>query len=211
MATGHHTNGTDQTTGYVPYFYASGRFQYQHIGGRGPGPALPSASSYRFASDDLPDPSVAALPSVETILARGYLAVPNHQPETALLSDKRDTAWLGLDDVIQQVGDRRQLYQQNMYELTLSMCEANNAVFRIERDRGQPATDKHRSAADKMIQQLYEQQRAERINLWRDVNRLRLELPERVGNYLSAYRKAAILATDMNFDPDKSAAAGDEL
>ena len=43
------------------------------------------------------------------------------------------------------------------------------------------------------MNELYQEQRAERIDLWRDVSKLRLELPEVAQSYLSAYRKVSIL------------------
>ncbi len=43
------------------------------------------------------------------------------------------------------------------------------------------------------MNELYMEQRAERVNLWRYVSRLRLQLPETAQQYLSAYRKVSIL------------------
>ena len=48
---------------------------------------------------------------------------------------------------------------------------------------------------------LYMEQRAERVSLWRDVSRLRLELPENAQQYLSAYRKVSILEDDKGDAP----------
>jgi hypothetical protein len=45
----------------------------------------------------------------------------------------------------------------------------------------------------KRLDKLYSEQREERVNLWRDVSRLRLLLPENAQNYLTAYRKLSIL------------------
>ena len=49
---------------------------------------------------------------------------------------------------------------------------------------------------NKSISEFYQQQRNERINLWRDVSRLRLQFPENAQQYLSAYRKVSILEDD---------------
>jgi hypothetical protein len=46
---------------------------------------------------------------------------------------------------------------------------------------------------NKRLDELYSDQRDERVNLWRDVSRLRIQLPENAQQYLSAYRKVAIL------------------
>ena len=52
---------------------------------------------------------------------------------------------------------------------------------------------------NKRLDELYEDQRKERTDVWRDVSRLRLQLPENAQQYLSAYRKVSILE-DYNGD-----------
>ena len=181
--------------GYVPYFYESGAFQ------RYGQPAASHASPVSYGSDAVYDFSSTPprwrrsdhSQTVEQIIAHGYLAVPKGASDTALLADKQHAAWLGLDDVITQIRQRYDLYSQNMYELDLSICEANNEVHRIERDRGQPANDKQRYAAHKQTQDVYQEKRDQRVNLWRDVVRIRSDLPEMAQSYLAAYRKLSIL------------------
>ena len=151
-------------------------------------------ATYDFTSDLIPSPSRGSQQTVEQIIAHGYLAVPQGEPETAIISDKHHTAWLGLDDVIHQIRHRYQLYSQNMYELDVSICEAHNAVFRQEAAQGCPANDRQWYAADKRTQLIYEQQRAERVNLWRDVTRVRTSIPETAQEYLSSYRKLSMLS-----------------
>jgi hypothetical protein len=46
---------------------------------------------------------------------------------------------------------------------------------------------------NKRLDKLYNEQRGERINLWRDISKLKLQLPETAQQYLSAYRKTSIL------------------
>ena len=188
--------------GYVPYFYESGLHQlYLKPPHHAPQDAQGSSHSrYDFSSDAIPSHPFERPQSVEQIVARGYFAAPAGAPETAIISDRKHTAWLGLDDVIQQVRWRHGLYEQTMHELDLAVCEANSAVFRQEADQGGPANEKQRYAANKMIQDIYEQKRAERLTLWRDVSKLKLALPEIAQQYLSAYRKSAILE-DTQGDP----------
>ncbi len=52
-------------------------------------------------------------------------------------------------------------------------------------------------AKHKAIQDLYEEERTERTSLWKDVSRLKLQIPESAQQYLSAHRKSSILAQDM--------------
>ena len=59
-----------------------------------------------------------------------------------------------------------------MDDLSLSACEANNALFRQEATQGCPANEKQRYSVNKMMQKLYEEHRSERVNLWRDIRAL---------------------------------------
>ena len=110
-----------------------------------------------------------------------------------MISDRKETSRLGLDDLIHQIRHRYEIYDQNMVELNEAVCEAENAVFRQEAAQGCPANDKQRYSRDKRVQNLYEQQREQRINVWRDVMRLRESLPESARQYLAAYRKLSLL------------------
>ncbi len=188
---------------YVPYFYKSGAFLSYASDSL---PSVPSRSyrsgaTYNFSTFP---PSWGRLDhpqTVEQIISRGYLSVPNADAETAILGDKKHTAWLGLDDLIGQIRQRYEIYDRNMYELDLAVCEAANEVHRIEAARGQPANDVQQYAAHKRTQDVYEQKRTERVNLWRDVARARQVIPESAQQYLAAYRTVIILEGDPGDSP----------
>jgi hypothetical protein len=183
--------------GYVPYFYAAGRFTLYDL----PRPHAPldvrfaPAGSYDFTSDLMRRRGYPAPQTVEQVIRRGYLAIPESEPETALISDKKHTARLGLDDVIGQIRRRYEVYDKNIYELEWSKCEAINCLYRHESYHG-PTDSKVEYSVSKRLNDLYQEQREERTNLWRDVSRLRLELPENAQQYLAAYRKVSILEDD---------------
>ncbi len=133
--------------------------------------------------------------TVEQIVAHGYFAAPASKPEHAVIGDKRHTAWLGLDDVIAQIRSRHQLYEQAIYEIELSKCDALSAIFALEAYRGSmPANGRGAYAMNKALQGLYKEQREERLSLWQDVSKLKQSLPEWAKEYLGAYRKLAILS-----------------
>jgi hypothetical protein len=48
-------------------------------------------------------------------------------------------------------------------------------------------------ALTKQVQKVYDMQREERINLWRDVSRLKVDMPETIQQYLASYRKVSLL------------------
>ena len=181
--------------GYMPYFYESGRFLMDSLPSRDvPGQVTHGApTTYDFSADHSRVSDLDRIQTVEDVILRGYFAVPTGDPVTAIISDKKHTSRFGLDDVISQIRGRHVLYHQNMSELDESICEANNGMFRQVAAQGQPADNKQQYSANKMIQEIYEQKREERVNLWRDVSRLRLALPENAQQYLSAYRKVSAL------------------
>jgi len=180
--------------GYVPYFYAAGRFMSYDL----PRPHAPlevrfvPASSYDLTSDLVQTRAYPVPQTVEQVIRKGYLSIPKSEPETAIITDKKHTARFGLDDVISQIRRRYEVYEENIYELELSKCEAINCLYRHEGYHG-PTDSKIEYSVSKRMNELYMEQRAERVNLWRDVSRLRLQLPENAQQYLSAYRKVSIL------------------
>ena len=182
---------------YVPYFYAAGLFlSYNMPRSRAPLEVrFAPAASYDFTSDLVPRRGYPVLQTVEQVIRRGYLAIPESEPETALISDRKHTARLGLDDIIGQIRKRYEIYDKNMYELEWSKCEAINCLYRHEGSHG-PTDSKVEYSVSKRMNELYQEQRVERVNLWRDVSRIRLELPENAQQYLSAYRKVSILEDD---------------
>ncbi len=187
-------------TGYMPYFYQAGLFLSYDS------PAQHARSGPDEATSASPQPSGSGLPTrlldgfqtVEDVITRGYFAVPGGDPVTAIISDKMHTSHLGLDDVIGQIRNRYTLYEQNVYELDLAVCEVNNGLFRQVAAQGQPADNRLQYSASKAVQGIYEQKRTERVNLWRDLSRLKLGLPETAQSYLTAYRKVSAL----NVQPD---------
>ena len=190
--------------GYTPYFYQAGLYLRYDLGAgshriRSQDHA---SSTYDFSSDVPLFAGIGPVQTVEQVIAQGYFAVPQANPISALISDKTHTARLGLDDVIHQIRARYELYQRNIEELHESVCEAHNSVFRQMADHGLTvANERQQYSVTKQIQKLYEQQREERVNLWRDLSRLRLTLPETAQQYLAAYRKMSLLGMYRGDEP----------
>jgi len=178
---------------YVPYFYQAGIFDRYglmpvYLGAQQRHRLRDSRShSEGFPALDHPQ-------TVEQIIAHGYFSAPAGEPEMALLSDKKATSWLGLDDLISQVRHRYEVYRQNMYELELAKSAATNSLYAHWAYHGLPDAKQFYSR-HKRIQELYQEQRDQRVNLWRDVSRLRLGLPESLQSYLSSHRKLQALET----------------
>ncbi len=179
---------------YVVYFYQSGRFEsyQQHQKNMLAGSNYGPASSYDFSSDLTGRTRFQRYPTVEQIVANGYFAAAKSDPVEAIISDRRQTAWLGLDDIIGQIRHRYEVYEKNIYEVEISKCSAVNSFYAHEAYHGPPDSRLDYSMS-KRLDKLYQQQRDERTNLWRDVSRLRLSLSEKAQEYLTAYRKVSIL------------------
>ena len=118
---------------YVIYFYESGLSkQYQQRqkdlwAGLSYGPA----GSYDFSSDlsvrrPWPKPQ-----TVEDVVRNGYLSIPKSEPETAIISDWKNTSWLGLDDLIGQIRNRFQVYENNLYGKARVSYENSNLILRF--------------------------------------------------------------------------------
>ena len=187
---------------YVVYFYESGLSkQYQQTqrdlsSGLNYGPA----GSYDFSSDLSVRRSWPKPQTVEDVVQRGYFSIPKGEPETAIISDRKNTSWLGLDDLIGQIRNRYKIYESNFYELEKAKCSTINCLFNHRAYHG-PTTSKVEYSVDKRLDGLYCEQREERTNLWRDISKLKLLVPENAQNYLSAYRKVSILEDDKGDEP----------
>ena len=185
---------SDRTPDYVAYFYESGLVQRYLESQNDVLRRLSSgpSSTYDFTSDLTRRTGFYNTPTVEQIIASGYFAVPRADPVWAIISDKQDTARLGLTDIIGQIRDRYQVYEKNRYELEVAKCAAMNSLHNHEAWHG-PADSRVEYSVNKRLDKLYEQQRQERVELWQDISRLKLLLPERAQLYLAAYRKVSML------------------
>ena len=180
---------------YVPQAYAERRYNlYGNLSRNNP---VPSGSErdtlYDFSPQQMPGQQDDGPQSVEQLITQGYFSVPDSDPEIAIIQDKRHTAWLGLDDAIAQIRNRYEIYIVNLYEIELAKCDAVNELFYCERDQGGPANEAQRKTLASRLQELYSDQRSERLALWKDILGIRTALPETAQQYLSAYRKQAIL------------------
>jgi len=192
----HTPNRPDFSSGYVPYFYEAGLYHLYPIPSSHVSSTTPSLTytRYDFSSDPDPWKPFRGPQTVEQIVQHGYFAVPIAVPETALISDKRDTSKLGLDDTIRQIRERQHLYERNIYDIEQGKCSAITSLFALEAERGGvPADSKELYGLSKVLQRFYQEQRAERVEFWKDVSRLKQSLPEVAQQYLAAYRKMEIL------------------
>ena len=179
---------------YVPYFYESGIVQRYLTSTNNAQAGLHSGppAVYDFSSDLVGQPKFWHPPTVEQIIASGYFAVPKEDPVKAIISDKKHTSWLGLDNIIGQIRSRYELYHRNTYDLELSKCAAINSLHDHEAHHG-PADSRIEYSLNKRLDKLYKDQRDERVSLWQDISKLKLLLPENAQQYLTAYRKFSIL------------------
>ncbi len=189
-------------SGYKPYFYQSGKFlsyDLPHTGSKSQD--FSGTSSYDFTSDIVSKTHWPRQPTVEDIIQNGYFAIPVAEPETAIITDKKHTSKLGLDDVISQIRSRYEIYEKNIYQIELGKCYAMSSIFTVEAERGGVRQDSREAySLSKSLREFYEQQRDERTNLWSDVSKLKLLLPEQSQSYLSSYRKVSILEDDSTGD-----------
>ena len=197
------SNGPVFDSGYKPYFYQSGKFLAYDLPGREPKSTyFGTSTGYDFTSDIVPKSTWPKTQTVEDIVQRGYFPISKSEPETAIISDKKQTSGLGLSDIISQIRQRYQIYESNNYQIEMGKCYALNSTFYIEAMRGGlPQNSREAYSLTKSLRELYEQQRDERVALWQDVSKLKQALPEQAQQYLTAYRKVSILEDDSIGDP----------
>ena len=188
--------------GYVPDSLVAEHYQryLQPEGWQPEQSTEPLSSTYDFSSDLLhPSRQTEFRQTVEQIVSRGYFAVPWGRPETALISDKKHTFAMGLEGMVRQIRQRYEIFESNLYEIERSKCSAINSLFRREAELGFiPRTGREVDSLNKNLQSLYQQQRDERVALWKDVSRLKGSLPEAAQQYLASYRKVSILEDEKD-------------
>ena len=196
------SNGPVFDSGYRPYFYQSGKFLAYDIPHRGPKSTyFGTSTGYDFTSDIVPKNNWPKTQTVEDIISSGYFPISKSEPETAIISDKKQTSGLGLSDIISQVRQRYDIYERNVYQIEVGKCYALNSMFYIVAMRGGlPENSREAYSISKSLRELYEQERDERVALWQDVSKLKQALPEQAQQYLTAYRKVSILEDDSTGD-----------
>ena len=97
--------------------------------------------------------------TVEQLIRQGYLSIPNSEPETAVISDRKSTSWMGLDNAIAQIRGRQQIYRANIDAIDQSMCDAVNELYGHEAAQGHTATDGQRRTLAQRLQDLSEEKR----------------------------------------------------
>ena len=137
--------------------------------------------------------------SVRQIIKDGYVAVRPRDPVQAILGDKKDTTWMGLDDAIHQIRDRCEAYRLNVEGLVQNELDLRNSSRRCDRRPGWEPEDDPEILQS--LQAIDERQRQERLSLWRDISRLRSAVPEAAREYLSACRRIDILEDNGGDSP----------
>lgn len=138
--------------------------------------------------------------SITDVVRDGGFRVSDAPPETALLTDRRDIAQFGLTDVIEQIRERVELYYRNLRGIAYATVSATNAIHTWKAERGWPS-DRQLDNLHKTLQGLYEQERSERISLWRDLSRIRQTVPEWAQQYLASVRKIDLLEAGSRDGP----------
>ncbi len=127
-------------------------------------------------------------PDLGRIVEYGYFHVPPADPVTALVTDRSLTTGLGLDDAIERIRQRYEIYRHHVTELEASRQRALSAAQSWHAPQGWIESGRD-PTLETTLRELDQQQREQRVSLWRDVGRLRETLPTWIQDYLSAYRR----------------------
>lgn len=193
--TTHHYTAQEHRPSYY-YLYHRARSY-----GTPPRMVYPSSSSHygspSLSRDFTPTGIDRGPQTVEDLVRDGYFAIAKREPETAVLVDRQDIAWLTLDDALTQIREREDIYRKNMLELEWAKCYAFDELAR----QGWPASDEKAALYQGRIADLHADQRAERVRFWNDLSRVRQLVPPSAQAYLSATRKNQILGLDGGDQP----------
>ena len=145
---------------------------------------------------ELPEPAAPAQPedrlTIDQIVDHGYLPVPAAEPVEAMIDDRHRVSGLGLEDCLAQMQRRYELYEQHMNALTYTRMRAINAAQSWFDVAGR-LTKGADPELERTLRDLDQQQREERLSLWRDVSRLRQQMPEWVRAYLETHRRSHLI------------------
>lgn len=190
----------DHTTPHNPAHEDRPSYYIYHraraYGAQAPNASYPPDSKRYEPLEFLPDPKPASIDrgpqTVEDLVRDGYFAVSKREPETAVIVDRQDMAWLTLDDALTQIREREEIYRKNLLEIEWAKCYAFGELARL----GWPASDQTSALYQRRIADLHADQRAERVRFWNDLSRVRQLVPPSAQLYLSAIRKSQILGLD---------------
>lgn len=134
--------------------------------------------------------------SIDALIGQGEVAVTAADPVTAMLGDRLHANWLAVDDTIVQIHRRYEIYEQHVRQIEQSRLSTLNLMHSFPKlfDRVSPSDYQ---VIHRMLSEIDLQRRAERLDLWRDVSRLRQTLPELTQSYLSGVRKMDVLHDDV--------------
>lgn len=127
-------------------------------------------------------------PSIEDLLKGAWRPPRSSDPVDGVLGDRLDTQTLGLSDLLTQIRERVEIYQQHFYELEQAKLDLKNV-----RHRWTDPIARHGEFSDPELvsdlQEIDAQQRQERLSCWKDVAGLRQLVPEHWRQYLAAMRQ----------------------
>jgi len=129
----------DNTTPHNPAHEHRPSYYIYHraraYGAQAPNASYPPVSKRYEPFEFFRDPKPASIDrgpqTVEDLVRDGYFAVSKREPETAVIVDRQDMAWLSLDDALTQIREREDIYRKNLLEIEWAKCYAFGELARL--------------------------------------------------------------------------------
>ena len=149
----------DNTTPHNPAHEDRPSYYIYHraraYGAQAPNASYPPVSKryepFEFFRDPKPISIDRGPQTVEDLVRDGYFAVSKREPETAVIVDRQDMAWLSLDDALTQIREREDIYRKNLLEIEWAKCYAFGELARL----GWPASDQTSALYQRRIADLH--------------------------------------------------------
>lgn len=140
---------------------------------------------YQALSRYAAGPSASAMPSVDELM--------RESPMERSLGDRELTTRIRFLDLVYQLRERQELYQQHVYEIACAETATVNAMLQSPLNVEGLAPAEVYLGVRKTLDRLEADRRRERLDFWRDQSRLRLDLPESLAERLDASRRRRLL------------------
>jgi len=127
------------------------------------------------------------------LIKANHLPVLEADPATAFISDRLSVESFAAGDLVDRIRERVSLYHRHMDELQQSGFHA----VAVRRDWRNPLDNQPYLGDPDLLQEIQRidaEKRSERLTLWRDMNDLRMKLPEQWLSYLTGYRRYALFS-----------------
>lgn len=121
-------------------------------------------------------------------------------PAEGILGEKSDLAKMTVGSLVYQIVHREQIKQDNLTSILYQEVDIDGQIMRLQDmspDYIGSAGDKLKASFEMELLRLQQQKRAEEIECWRDISRIKQNLMEQLGGYREAARRVEMISAGL--------------